>query len=346
VRLVSIASNLELANKSQLTFAKFRDGCSLLQPTDAFSPRRWTDERLAELKAALSKDPDIIVFPEFAYPVPRRPLNGGWTIEEVNQSVSHRLEFDRKAVALLEAHRKGKGQVPFVFLGSYHCLMSLYNVGVIYPWADLESTVAVGPPPKVANNRAKNPPPSTPILYRKRFPARKLGEQTRVPNGLEFNVFERPFGKIGLLICSDVLDLNQFLRLIRESVSFHQGFEFILIPSYSPRGERTFETVCEELSYLTGTAVVVTCATDKSLEDERGMAPSDIYICGERVSEVSKWKTPYLRGVATKPKRFRVGLSEGFIFDVSMPLFRRAREAHLRHLLGDQTATRIEERPL
>lgn len=353
VRIACLNSDLPIdKDRGEMWGESLRDGCFLLRPTDAFNPRRWVNERLLELRAALRHDPHIICFPEFAYPPAPRSLGGGWTLPEIDTSVRRKLEFDARALALLSRYQN-KSSRPFVFLGSYHCLMTLYNVGVVYPWGDLPDGEVVrtsGPKPgsdAELSEAAEGEPRatvSTPIIYRKRFPARKLGEQARVPDGQEFNVFERKFAKIGLLICSDTLDLNQFLQLVRESVDFYEGFEIILIPSYSPKGRGTFETMCEELSYLTGTAVVTTCAANSLAA--RGMSKTDLYLFGRRASKQRWWRDGHASGVLKKNTPFRAtSRCRGMIYEIDMQRFREARNAHLRSLLGEQTATRIADHP-
>lgn len=283
LRVVCVSSELAIwGDKAVMSMEPMRDGSNLLRPLKTYNYDAWMKARLAELKAAIALEPHAIIFPEFAYPPGPDPKAGGWSLDEIGDTVGRRVEFEQAALKLL-----GEKQI-FLILGSFHCLMTLYNVAVIYPWGrhrpgatemwiegrETTDDGIIFPVSKKVPGFVK-----APVMYRKRFPARKVGEQARVPAGQGINVFECAFGKVMVLICSDVLDLNQFMTIVRENL-LARDLDFIIIPAYNPAD--SFGDICRDLSALSGATVIVANATDEGI----GLTESEVYICGETIDEV------------------------------------------------------------
>lgn len=321
LKIVCVSSELDIWSETKLKMQTMRDGCRILYPQETLKPGRWIENRLAELDAALKHDPDIVVFPEFAYPPPSPTPNGGWTVDEISETVGQRVEFERRAL-----ERVGREDV-FLVLGSFHCIMTLYNVGVVFPWGSHRS----GQADYLKHERRQGKGgivrpvevPETdlvrgPVLYRKRFPARKIGEQTRVPPGRDFNVFKCGFGNVLVLICSDVLDINQFMTIIQQSLE-HKDFDYILIPAYNPGA--SFNKICRDLSFLAATTVIVANASDESVD----LTESEIYVCGKSVAELSGEAVEELRKMVEDVAREKVGHSTLRVFDLDLTRVRQAR---------------------
>jgi predicted amidohydrolase len=222
-----------------------RDECALLQAAHQEIPEHWATARLKELDVALARDPDIICFGEYAFP----PF---WPDREV---IKRKEEFQAEVVERL----KGRKKKPFVFLGSFHCLNSLYHVGIMLPWGDRtkprKMTIMAEPSRKSGERGEETVVQGAPVEYRKRYPARSAGEQTRVPAGMDFRFYKLPIGRVGVAICSDVVDLNQFMSVARYNLGFPPlGLDFLLVPSFN--FHENFASMCRELSHLAGTTVV------------------------------------------------------------------------------------------
>lgn len=328
LRVVCIGSELDIWKSDAITPQHFRDGIELMAATAKYNSDAWIEARLKELKAALRKDPHIICFPEFAYPPPTSAVEGGWTVDEINSAVSIRFDFEQKVRAALKAKNV------FVCLGSFHCPMTLYNVGVIYPWgAHRHALASYGLSRMKLGDHGRVLPYEepfedeirTPILYRKRFPARKIGENARVPPRREVNVFECAFGKVLVLICSDLLDLNQFLMIVREGIE-KRDFDYIVVPSYNPG--RSFGTICRDLSGLAATTVIVASAADKTVK----LTPSEVYVCGEAAGELATSQYDERHNVVAFEAIDPVGKTNLSLYRFSLSALKRARECQLERL--------------
>jgi len=260
-----------------LRLQAFRDQTKLFRPVRGQGSDSWAAERLKELDAALEADPHVICFGELAYPPPQLPEGGGWTTQDVEEAVQRRQRFETQVVKRL---RKAK-RPPFVFLGSYHCLMTLYNIGVMYPWGDSTKEVPIDIIVEHLEDadpeyKIPNAPVKAPILYQKRFPARRAGESTRIPHGQAIDVFNMPFGRVGVFICSDVLDLNQFLAISNRNraANRHNPLDLILIPSLNTSPK--LASMCRELSFLATTTVVMVNANHHN----DGYPDTELFCCG------------------------------------------------------------------
>jgi predicted amidohydrolase len=338
LRVACVSSDLPIWGEGGvLSMEPVRDGGRLLKPRpDHFRYDKWAAARLAELDRALEHKPHMICFPEFAYPPGPDPKEGGWSIDEIGQTVGRRVEFEQEALKRLE------GRNVFLVLGSFHCLMTLYNVAVIYPWGNhrhggtevrvehretSDSGVIYSAPKKIPERvRA-------PVMYRKRFPARKVGEQTRVPAGQGINIFECDFGKVMVLICSDVLDLNQFMMIVRENI-LERDIDFIVIPAYNPA--ESFHDICRDLSALSGATVIVANATDEAI----GLTDSEVFVCGDTPAELKTSEFRERRDLVkvTEDKRPEGSIR---IFDIKLKALKDARENLYRRLGVDDSPPEV-----
>jgi hypothetical protein len=269
-----------------LRLRRFRDGCALLERTDTLTPDQWTDLRRSELEAALDRKADIICFGELAYPAPAPVGEEGWSVEGLYASGAARQRFEDLAKEALNASDK----TPFVFLGTFHCPLTLYNIGVIYPLGakDAFARVRVRSEKLESKRRPVNKrlhkEVALPLLYRKRFPARRAGESLRVPPSEEFHVYDLPIGRIAVLICSDVVDINQALTIARRNgpSEKYDPIDFVLVPSFNESPK--LASMCQELSYLARTSVVLVNAN----QGEGKFNDTTIYSCGLAVEELNK----------------------------------------------------------
>ena len=196
-----ISSNLKLSEdveekEPDLDEVECRDNCKLLGLAAGVSIKDWTDMRLLELREAVKSKPDIICFGELAYPPPANPGHSESIPDIMFSYGQQRHNFEERAMAIL----KRESLEAFTFLGSYHCLQSLYNVGVIFPLGYQEAKFNVTTSEEPLNGsdvlqEAKRDI-TPPITYLKRFPARRAGEETRVPTGSQFEVYETGFGRV------------------------------------------------------------------------------------------------------------------------------------------------------
>jgi hypothetical protein len=290
IRIACVSSPIAIGMRGQdgtfdLRETSYRDECTLAQAEHVKVFEDWEDKRLRELSFALGDDaknpPHVICFGEFAYPPVWRAGRPGWEPAGIRDAILKRNKFEQQIVARLA----DVAWQPFVHLGSYHCPMTLYNVGVTYPWGkSLEShecTVAREP----REDQDKSPPETeyvtAPVLHRKRFPARRRGENTRVPSSRDFDIYKLPIGRVANLICSDIVDINQFLSLARyNNANAEDPIDIVLVPSFNMSD--SFNDMCRQLSYLANTVVVVCNAHQPKFPK------SQIYACGLGYEELKK----------------------------------------------------------
>lgn len=338
LKIVSVRSKLDIKSKRQVSLSRFRDGTQLLETNGGYSREEWSKDRLDELEAALAWNPHIICFPEFSFPppLPHNP-DAGWAMPEIGKNIADRAAFEERAYALL----RRKGSSAFVFLGSYHCLMTLYNVGVIFPWgADRKGSVSFTEKSVTEwhegeierTTKTIDRDVTSPVFYQKRYPARKVGERTRVPTGWDFNIFTRNFGHLGVAICSDIVDLNQFGMFIREGFDPHKGYDFILIPAYNAGA--SFGPICRDLSYMSATAVIAVNARDSWKGDE--LPASEVYICGEPLSRIKNAENKDLRKLAKFEEKALPSGTTLELCKLNLKRFKNARRMHLDRLREGQ----------
>ncbi|GAB4182419.1 MAG: hypothetical protein Tsb002_03700 [Wenzhouxiangellaceae bacterium] len=259
----------------------------IIRPTKHFSFTKWKRRRMMELKKAISNAPDIICFPEFSFP----PLIGETDFVGYTNKVSYinlMAEFEREMIYVIKDSFQQGVPVnrPFIFMGSYHCPIDYYNLGVIYPLGDKIDTHNVFYRKQSMGKEPEDIPASTkfPIFHRKRFPASRANERFRVPPEVSFCTYLVNGLRIGVLICADLVDLNQFLNMVRLNSSRTERIplDFILIPSYN--SNEVLKSMSRELSFLCSTTVIYSNANPYYPE----FPCSEIYCCGYNTAEMKE----------------------------------------------------------
>ena len=299
IELAMVSSTIFIGDEADLKRENFEDTRSILLPTENFDRAEWTENRKKELKCALQSNPDIICFPEFAYPPPAesRTYETSTAASSIsrNDNVPNRYFdrssygrnrhcYEREITDLLESCTNQ----PFLFLGSYHCAFDFYNVGVTFPLGNdlkvFQAELNSGTLDTDGNAQTQHASFAPPVLYRKRYPARRVQEYARIPSNFEFHTFDIEGVNIALMICSDVVDLNQMFNLAsinagREGV---KRIDIILVPSFNRSAKLV--SMCRELSFLTGAIVVYNNANDAmNYDSENAEAEeykSQVFACG------------------------------------------------------------------
>lgn len=321
---ITIRTAESVPGEYDLRHVPYRDDCWLVQADNDKIPELLEGERLSELNAALSTDPHVICFGEFAFPPVARQEHPGWNIEGIRTSVARHGAYEAAILERLKKHKRDNEErleddasldlpTPFVHLGSYHCLMTLYNVGVSYPWGSDTSlqdckitredfTTEDGA--KISFEKI-----AAPILQRKRYPARKIQEHTRIPATRNFDIYAMPFGKVAMLICSDVIDVNQFLSVVRYNrTSRNQPpIDFILVPSFNY--SKMLPQMCRELSFLANATVVLVNANPKDPKNPPANADipaTDVFCCGRSFDELERASAEFDIAPVIKRETIRV----------------------------------------
>lgn len=302
--LISSRIPIDETKKSWLSKRAFEDSRSILMANENYDHSKWCGHRRTELSLALDFKPDVICFPEFAYPPPasgRTYHESGETTssiandDEIKNDYIDRSTYGRNRYKFeeeIKADLKGKSQ-PFVFLGSYHCPFDFYNMGVIFPLGSDDEKFTTkkrmstidddGEVREYTKFRSIAPP----VLYRKRFPARRRMEYTRIPSNFEFHTFNIDDVCIAVMICSDAVDLNQFFNLARINIveNVKEKIDIVLIPSFNQSPKLV--SMCRELSFLTRTVVAFVNANEYSSHFPNsevfvgGFTPTDLSSMGK-----------------------------------------------------------------
>lgn len=276
---------------ADLTTRAYRDDCELCEAAKGYDRSAWEAARVSELKTALAPprgfdQPHVICYGELAYPPP--PASDFVSsVDYVSQFGRLQAQFENQLRAVCDNH--GGGQDPFLFLGSYHCPITLYNVGMVMPRGPragrmkMKVTVVTlrknGDKPKLKRG---NEEISLPIPHRKRFPAKRVSEKTRVPPDNQFRVFATPIGRVAILICSDVVDMNQFLFVAHYNDARGKvgRIDYVLVPSYNTSPHLV--EMCRQLSEIAATTVLAVNA--HADDDGREFPVTAIHCCGVTVS--------------------------------------------------------------
>lgn len=332
IDLVMVSSALSIGyDGAELVGERFEDLRTILVPNPTpkiFNRTGWNGHRVSELSDALKNFkgsencPDIICFPEFSYPPPleTRTYARMTTANSEEEKLDY-LQDNASAVARDRAIRNtyfdrtsyGRNREnfetkileelrdkndPFVLMGTFHCPFDYYNTGVVFPMGgDIESRdvrLATRTKGKSGHSDPVNVKINPPLLYRKKFPSRRLEEYIRVPSNNDFQTFVFKDIHIAVVICSDVLDLNQvynFARL-KDSRKNSRPIDIILVPTYNYSNEHV--SMCRELSFLTNSFVVMVNANDKlrnENDDRRDVKKlgdslnSDVFLSGFSISD-------------------------------------------------------------
>ena len=269
----------------------YRDDCVLCEAAPNYDRSSWLKVRERELEVALKPPtgfvkPQIICFGELAYPPPAA-VDFATGVDYVSQFGRRQVQFESRMRQVCEDYAPGVD--PFLFLGSYHCPITLYNVGMVMPRGmrgygpmDMQVTARRLQRDKEPYHVRNTTPISLPISHRKRFPAKRASEQTRVPPDNQFRVFATPIGRVAILICSDIVDMNQFLFIARynDSMIKVDRIDYVLVPSYNT--SQSLVDMCRQLSEIAATTVLLVNANAD--DDEKGFPATSIHCCGETLS--------------------------------------------------------------
>jgi len=325
-RIVSIKTSLrrdvEVLSGEHPLFTNIDvSGGKLLGPVSDKTAFEIEKERTDQLTKALKlkKSPDFISFCEFGLPPVKIPAPAaGVKYDLFCPKTEKQIDeaFTQKATEIRDkALRKSKAKdVPFICYGSAHCLTSRYNLGVVSPGGAIENgwemksvrTFPFDPVREIIDETIR--PGKGPILHKKRFPARRAGECARVPDDNQFRLYRHQFGLICVLICSDVMDMNQFSNIIRlnqdlDMKGIRDRIFMVVVPTYN--FSSVLMTACRDLSLFARTNVLVTNARGKRETKPEGkepqsLPPSEFFFMGRNHDELSATKPNIVKGARLK----------------------------------------------
>ncbi len=323
-RIVCVSAPFEVGEGKDLLQRSFRDGCKLVQLTDPKQASAWLERREQELVEALGLTPDVVCFGELAYPPPPPSEDNGWDVDLIREYGARRIDFEDQ----VRRYLRRRNSNAFVFLGTFHCLMTLYNVGVAFPWGPSTDGVKVEVADEWLDAKEKGEEivqQTPPVTLRKRFPARRAGEVTRTPPQPTFDVFFTEFGRVGVLICSDIVDLNQFLTVARWNTPTdkYANIDYILVPSYND--SKKLVSMCQELSYIAATTVIVTNANPGNAD----FPETQLFCCGLGIPDLAQLSA--LKSMVTVHQQ-TVSFSGAVlnIFDIDIKRARNFRDSEQR----------------
>jgi hypothetical protein len=120
----------------------------------------------------------------------------------------------------------------------------------------------------------------SPARHAKLRPAHWLSEKVAPPLNSELRTYSTMFGRIAILICADIYDMNIAFAIARENFNKPPGakpIEIVLVPAYNRRQSQLAAKACERLSRLAECVVVyVNCGQDQPCHE--------IFVGGERVT--------------------------------------------------------------
>lgn len=303
----TIHTEAEVEEDPWFTYRK--DGFNgILVPCDEAVQARMREHAVEKLSRALTENVDAIVFPEFALP-PIDIENLGPDEEVFNPFDAQQqhmvdIQFEAAAAGILhdacerESANRSPEDVPFIFYGSMHCQQSRYNIGVVSPGKPYERQYVLvsereNPISTKRKTVEKSAPRSGPLVHKKRFPARRIGERARVPASPQFRMYPSKIGMIAVLICSDAIDQNQFWYIVRHNARAKPTKNFariglVIVPSYTHSD--LLHTTCKDLSALANTTVFVGNASgtvarmNPDFTDR--MPQSQLFQCGKNEDEL------------------------------------------------------------
>lgn len=311
-RIVSIETQLcrqeeILGGREALLYNTEVSGGALVGPIDENKAQQFYNDRVDQLSKALKKKPDFISFCEFAFPFVDIPSHMGETpvdlfLPETEQGVEEAVTLAATNIRDAALEKSKSKKMPFICYGSLHCLTSRYNLGVVSPGGALENDWEMKakrtyPFDDSRETIAKEPRiGGGPILHKKRFPARRAGECARVPDDHKFRLYRHRLGLICVLICSDIMDLNQFANIIRlnqklDKIGDRDRIFMVVVPTYN------FSPVilesCKDLSLFARTNVLVTNACGERETSTVGKMPqssppSEFFFMGRTHAELRR----------------------------------------------------------
>ena len=221
----------------------YRMGRPLSIPAITAARQRLSEDirRLVEEESA-----NVVCVNELGYPAFKMPREKGHDKQQCDELKRADSEFRQYLQDLCDKH------ACIIVCGSYHDVEDLKNKALIFAPQETEAkehqklTTA-----KVAS----------------------VGEIVRTPPDISLYLYDTIIGRIGVLICSDVVDMNVFFRfaLIGQSPN-ESPPHLILVPSWT---QAPLTQACRDLSYFSKSVVAYV--------NGAGEPHAAVYVAGERV---------------------------------------------------------------
>lgn len=275
---------------------------NMVAPTKLYCSTTIIEERGRQLRDAINSGADIITFSELSLPLPAEPLLPSKDLtdffsasyeEQVREHYSRVAEQIIKSSGLALKQISQERQRPIlIFFGSAHCAITRYNIGVLKFGTDGHQTTIsrsftnINKADKIIDRKEVGPN----ATYLKKYPARRAYEAARVPTDSVFRVYNTFFGKIVTMICSDVLDANQCLRIVKHNLRKEAlplaRIYLVLVPSYNHSTDLL--KACQDLSKEAMVNVLVVNATEAKNPtsmslDPRLMPETKLFFCGHEI---------------------------------------------------------------
>lgn len=263
------------------------DEASLVVSSGRDATERMSKQRAQQLSQALKSKADIIVVSELGMPCELSQQGfvsmGGSEEEALQQHAASASKLLERAKSISKSKQEA-----FIVFGSAHCLETHYNIATIYPgsyanegWLKKRAREL---PIAGKSKRVSKIEGTGPISQVKVFPARRAGEMVKLPCDPVFRLYRHSIGRIAVLVCSDVIDLNQFIRIVNIN-SCNEGVDrinMVLVPSFNM--SRFLTDTCKNLSAAASTIVVVVNArgefATESVYGSKALEPSQIFFDG------------------------------------------------------------------
>lgn len=317
----------------------------LVTPASNTTAAEMRAARAKELDSALDANADIVAFSEFAHPpleaIPPALVRSNPFGQDFLSKCSA-LHLDQSQELIEQSNLAKETTAPFAFLGSSHCEASRYNVGIVYPgplakegWV---SKVKRFNPIDERRKEMPQVPGTGPIIHKKRFPSYRNGEAARTPDDFIFKLYHSRFGRIAVLICSDVIDLNQITSIINHNHLRDTGdqnrISFVLVPAFN-ESELLYDA-CRDLSAAAQAVVALVNAGGKRTRVIKGrprdLPASEIFFDGNGIPELRDFHLLEFEGLG----------SNGMLYEINMTtindIIKRNNRAQAAELSDDKAA--------
>ncbi len=266
----------------------------------AYDEATWVEELVASLRAALDHQANFICFGEYDYP-PR---------------LADEEAFQSRVKDILKATER----LSLVVLGSAHefkpGLSGKTNVNEIpYQEVRVENVARLFFSESLLDAMQVRRGGVNPREIKKRTPAWKVGERLSSPEDPKLYGFNTPFGRLAVLICSDAYDPTIAMKVAKMSVKEEQKPHFIVVPAYN--ASDCFPAMCQLISLLTRSTVVLVDACKAGEAYPYGWSKSQIWICGMPARDVADggWPGP---SVCSQVASLSVGTAELEIWEFDL----------------------------
>ncbi|MFK7893085.1 MAG: hypothetical protein AB8B63_19890, partial [Granulosicoccus sp.] len=241
---------------------------------------------LEKVSALCDSSVDIIClgelgYPSFTFPVElsehqNRADNNGmrplprFTSDELKQLADNERDFREQLQNLADRSNT------IILAGTHHNCLNFHNEAIIFfPLID-----------------------DSPRIHQKLTAAKSInvGEVIRTPGSNQFPIYTTPLGKIAVLICIDVYDLNMFCRQLHaakiENNEYH--LDIILVPSLT---DKSLAKACKDLSYVAN-CVVIYVNSSSAAEPH-----ANVYVSGRYIDPAEKLEDTTTRVTIDKSTR-------------------------------------------